>query len=131
VNIVSDRDLNLLGEFRIKVLQLGLTTQLSWLFQIGCKYPRRRIKRGRCTIAFIKQNNDITEGNIPLLQILDAIRYINRIPETSERDILIRLAAILQQLSESQIEEIIFLSNKYSAATKRVLRSLLMGGKLV
>jgi hypothetical protein len=105
--------------------RLGLTTQISWLFQIGCKNPRRRIKRGSCTIAFIKQNNNITESNVPLLQILDAIRYINKIPETSKKNSYIRLLAILMQLSDSQIEEIIFLSNKYTAATQRVLKNLL------
>ena len=105
--------------------RLGLTTQISWLFQIGCKNPRWRIKREHCTMAFIKQNNEITESNIPLLQILDAVRYIKKIPDTSEIESLRRLAAILKQLSELQIEEIISLSYKYTSATQKALKNLL------
>jgi len=107
---------------------LGLTTQVSWLFQIGCKNPRKRIKRGHCTIAFIKQNNEITESNIPLLQILDAVRYINKMPETSEKDVQRRLIAITKELPENQVNEIVSLSNKYSVATQRVLKNLLAEG---
>jgi hypothetical protein len=105
--------------------RLGLTTQISWLFQIGCKNPRRRIKRGSSTIAFIKQHNEITESNIPLLQILDAVRYINGIPETSEKDVQRRLVAILKELPDDQINEIVSLSYNYTTATQRVLKNLL------
>jgi len=57
---------------------LGLTTQLSNTIQIGKNVVRPAFKRGQYTISFIKQNNIITKENIPLLQILDAIRYIKK-----------------------------------------------------
>ena len=59
--------------------QLGLTTQVSNTIQIGKNQVRPSFKRERYTIAFVKQKNTITKENIPLLQLLDAIRYIKRI----------------------------------------------------
>jgi len=59
--------------------QLGLTTQVGNTIQIGKNQVRPGFKRGRYTISFIRQKNTITKANIPLLQLLDAIRYIKKI----------------------------------------------------
>ncbi|WP_298358967.1 DUF6088 family protein, partial [Runella sp.] len=56
--------------------QLGLTTQISNTIQIGKRDIRPAFQRERYTISFMKQKNTITKDNIPLLQILDAIRNI-------------------------------------------------------
>ena len=63
--------------------QLGLTTQLSNTIQIGSNDVRAVFKRGQYTIMFIRQKNIITRKNIPLLQILDAIKYIKKIPDAT------------------------------------------------
>ena len=55
---------------------LFLTTQVSNTIQIGCNNEKKAITRGMYKIRFIKQANKITEDNIPLLQILDSIRFI-------------------------------------------------------
>ncbi|HEU0227559.1 MAG TPA: DUF6088 family protein [Arachidicoccus soli] len=55
--------------------KLGLTTQVSNTIQIGKNQIRPDFKRERYTISFVRQKNIITKDNIPLLQILDAIRY--------------------------------------------------------
>ena len=59
--------------------QLGLTTQVSNTIQIGRNQIRPNFKRERYTISFIKQRNTITKENIPLIQILDAVKYIKKI----------------------------------------------------
>ena len=56
--------------------QLCLTTQVSNTVQIGKNQVRPNFKRERYTITFVKQKNIITKDNIPLFQVLDAIRYI-------------------------------------------------------
>jgi len=63
--------------------QLGLTRQISNTIQIGKNEIRPTFKRDRYTISFVKQKNTITKENIPLLQILDAIRYIKKIPDAT------------------------------------------------
>ena len=94
--------------------QLGLTTQVSNTVQIGKNQVRPNFKRERYTIAFVKQKNIITKDNIPLLQVLDAIRYIKDF-EDKEIKRLVRLAliyppatrallgALLEQLQQGKI----------------------------
>lgn len=62
---------------------MGLTTQVSNTIQIGKNEIRPTFKRGRFTNSFIKQKNIITKENIPLLQILDTINQIKKIPDTT------------------------------------------------
>ncbi len=66
--------------------QLGLTTQVSGIIQIGANEPKKSIIRGLYKIRFVKQANKITKKNVPFLRILDAIRNIKEIPNTTVQD---------------------------------------------
>lgn len=105
--------------------QLVLTTQVSNTIQIGKNEIRPSFKRDRYTIDFIKQKNNITKDNIPLLQILDAIRYIKKIPDTTITNSCIRFIAILRQLNEKDLLLIMRLANKYPPATRALLGAML------
>lgn len=98
--------------------KLGLTTQVSNTIQIGKKDIRAQFQRGRYTISFIKQKNDINKDNIPLLQILDAIRYVKKIPDTTFASAFKRLLRIIQDLSADEKKKIVKLLFKYPAATR-------------
>jgi hypothetical protein len=50
--------------------QLGLTTQISNVIQIGRNELRPTLVRGRYKIKFVKHKNARTKDNIPLLQRL-------------------------------------------------------------
>ena len=105
--------------------QLGLTTQVSNTIQIGKNEIRPNFKRERYAIAFIKQKNTITKDNVPLLQILDAIRYIRKIPDATVESSCKRFLAILKTLSEKDITSMIRLATKYPPATRALLGALL------
>lgn len=105
--------------------QLGLTTQVSNTIQIGKNQVRPNFKRERYTIAFVKQKNTITKENIPLLQILDAIRYIKKIPDTNIETSCRRFLAIIKNLSETETNTMVRLALKYSPATRALLGALL------
>jgi len=104
---------------------LGLTTQLSNTIQIGKNVVRPAFKRGQYTISFIKQNNIITKENIPLLQILDAIRYNQKIPDTTISKSTKRLSVILKNLSDSEKSTLVRLALKYPPSTRALLGTLL------
>ncbi|KUK56912.1 MAG: Uncharacterized protein XD81_1805 [Bacteroidetes bacterium 38_7] len=104
---------------------LGLTTQISNTIQIGKNVVRPAFKRGQYTISFIKQNNIITKENIPLLQILDAIRYIKKIPDTIISKSSKRLSVILKNLSDSEKSTLVRLALKYPPSTRALLGTLL------
>lgn len=105
--------------------QLGLTTQVSNTIQIGKNELRPTFKRERYTISFIKQKNTITKENIPLLQILDAIRYIKKIPDASPETSAKRLLAILKPISDKDKSILVRLALKYPPATRALLGALL------
>lgn len=104
---------------------LGLTTQLSNVIQIGKNVVRPAFKRGQYTISFIKQNNIITKENIPLLQILDAIRYIQKIPDTTVGKSGKRFIAILKDLSDTEKSTLVRLALKYPPSARALLGTLL------
>lgn len=105
--------------------QLGLTTQVSNTIQIGKKDVRPAFKREHYTISFIKQKNTITKANIPLLQILDAIRTIRKIPDTSLESSAKRLLIILNNVSSDDQKSLVRLALKYPPATRALLGALL------
>jgi len=105
--------------------QLGLTTQVSNTIQIGKNEVRPSLKRDRYTITFIKQKNTITRENIPLLQILDAMRYIKKIPDTSIESACRRFLTILKDLPEKDKTTLVRLAQKYPPATRALLGALL------
>jgi hypothetical protein len=113
--------------------QLGLTTQVSNTIQIGKNEIRNSFKRERYTISFIKQKNNITKENIPLLQILDSIRYIRKIPDANVTSSCKRLLDILNEFSEVDKSTLVRLSLKYSPVSRALLGALLdeLGNELL
>ena len=105
--------------------QLGLTTQVSNTIQIGRNEIRPALKRDRYTIKFIKQKNTITKEYVPLLQLLDAIRYIKKIPDNTVLSSCLRLISILKSLSQNDLSTLVRLSQKYPPATRALLGALL------
>ncbi|MBT4333552.1 MAG: hypothetical protein HOD64_09770 [Candidatus Cloacimonetes bacterium] len=105
--------------------QLGLTTQISNIIQIGRNETRPATQRGKYKIYFIKQKNKISKENIPLLQILDAIRYIKEIPDTKIQLLCNRFLNILSELSQNNKTTLIRLALNYSPATRALLGALL------
>lgn len=105
--------------------QLGLTTQLSNTIQIGKNEIRSAFQRERYMISFIKQKNTITKENIPLLQLLDAIRYIKKIPDNKPELSCKRLLVIIKALSDKDKSTMVRLALKYPPATKALLGAML------
>jgi hypothetical protein len=105
--------------------QLGLTTQISNTIQISKKEVRPSFKRGRYTISIIRQKNTITKENIPLLQILDAIRYIKKIPDTNNLLACKRFIAIIKDLPEKDKAALVRLAMKYPPTARALLGALL------
>lgn len=105
--------------------QLGLTSQVSNLIQIGRNEVRPAFKRERYRISFIRQRNPITRENVPLFQLLDAIRYIKKIPDSTLSSACKRLKVLVDELSVSEEKSIVRLSQKYPPATRALLGAIL------
>jgi len=105
--------------------KLGLTTQVSNTIQIGTNIDKKSIKRGKYTIRFIRQKNNITKENITLLQILDSIRFIKRIPDSDINKSCERLRNNIQNLSDEDQKYLVKLAMKYNPATRALTGAIL------
>ena len=83
------------------------------------------VKRERYTITFVKQKNIITKDNIPLLQVLDAIRYINKIPDAIIDASCKRFLAIIKDFEDKEIKRLVRLALIYPPATRALFGALL------
>ncbi len=107
--------------------QLGLSTQISSIIQIGRNTVRPGFRRGVYKISFVLQKNIITKDNIPLLQILDSIRYIKKIPDTSISSACKRLKEIIKDLPKENKIILVRLALKYPPAARSLLGAILDG----
>lgn len=105
--------------------QMGLTTQVSSIIQIGKNQTRPAFTRGQFSVAIVSQRNRITRENTPLLQLLDAIRFIKKIPGSSPDSSCRRLLVLLKNLSEQDINTLVLLALKYSPSVRALTGALL------
>jgi len=105
--------------------ELGLTTQVPFALQIGVANEKKAIKRKFYRIHFIKQHNEITKGNIYLLQLLDCLRFFKNIPDSMPDETCRRLLLLLKKLDKQRREEIKKLSLKYTPQATALLGAML------
>lgn len=105
--------------------QLGFTTQVSNTIQIGKNEVRPQLERGRYSISFVKQKNIINKENIYALQLLDVLRFINKIPDTTIENILKRFIELLKKMDSKEISNIQRLALKYKPSVRALLGAIL------
>ena len=105
--------------------KLGLTTQVSNTIQIGTNIDRKPRKRGKYTIRFIRQKNTITKENTFMLQILDSIRFIKRIPDADVTESCKRIISIFRNFSQEERIAIAKYALKYNPGTKAITGAIL------
>ncbi|MCC5935067.1 MAG: DUF6088 family protein [Candidatus Cyclonatronum sp.] len=105
--------------------QLNLTTQVSSVIQIGKNQIRPAFKRGRFRISFILQKNIITKENIPLLQYLDCLRYLKKIPDATVQNSIRLLSEQFSTLEPGKINTMVRLALKYPPAAQALLGAIL------
>lgn len=104
---------------------LGLTTQVPFALQIGVRNEKKAIQRDVYRISFIKQQNTITKENIPLLRLLDCLRFFKNIPDTMPDEACKRLMYLFSQLDKTQITKTKKLALKYNPSTIALLGAML------
>lgn len=105
--------------------KMGLTTQITSAITIGTNKYRRPLKRGEYPVSFIVQPNPITEENIPLLRILDAIKLIREIPATSPDDSVRGIGRLISALSADERKRLAALAEGYTPYVRALLGAIL------
>jgi hypothetical protein len=101
--------------------KMQLTTQLSNTIQIGRNSFKPTIKRGIYTIQFVLQKNIITKENIEKLQVLDCLKMIKGIPDTTKDNSLHVIGKIIRKYKKANRDILIQLAMKYPASTRALL----------
>jgi len=104
---------------------LHLTTQIPAVLQISTYKEKKRIQRGYYRICFVKQWNTITKENIPLLQLLDCLRFFKIIPDAMPENSCRRLLVLLSELSDKHRNKIKKLALKYPPQAIALLGAML------
>jgi hypothetical protein len=99
----------------------GLTTQISNTIQIGRNTFKPPLKRGIYSIQFVLQKNLIKKENVKVLQVLDCLKMLKGIPDTTRENSLSVLGRIIRKYNKADREMIIQLSMKYPASTRALL----------
>ena len=76
-------------------------------------------------MSFLKQDNPITEDNIELLRILDAVKMIRSIPAVSPDSACLSLVAIIQVLNRKDKEDLERLSLAYTSYVRALVGAIL------
>lgn len=105
--------------------KLGLTTQVpNEITIVGNKY-NRRTQVGRIKVKYIKSKAPINKNDTFLLQILDALNDIKKIPDTSTSEVARILKFKIQSLSTVDKKKIIKLSQFYRPYVRAIIGEIL------
>lgn len=103
---------------------MGIGSQISGSILIGTNKYRRALSRGDYTVHFLKQENEITEHNIELLRILDAVRLIREIPSVSPSDACSSLIEIIRTLDSHKQKELGTLALVYTNYVRAIVGAI-------
>lgn len=105
--------------------QLNLTTQNYFRTKIATNRSRKKIEKGWLKTSTVKAYTEISEDNYQLLGILDAIKDIRNIADTSTTQAIKILGGKLVKFSEKDIEALIKLSMAYPPRVRALLGAII------
>ena len=105
--------------------KFGLTTQVPAMLQIAVSKEKKPVTRANYRISFIIQQSTITKANVPVLQLLDCLRFFKNIPDAMPNEICRRLLVLFKQLTQIQTNTAKRLALKYPPSTIALLGAIL------
>lgn len=104
---------------------MGLTTQVSNVVTVSGSRYNRNATLGKLKLRYVKSRVPVKKENVFLLQLLDAIRDMKKIPDTSVKEIIIKLKHILFDLNARQTRDLISLAKYYRPFVKAMVGAIL------
>ena len=106
--------------------QMGLTTQMSFVYTIATTQKRKKLTAENHQMQFVKAYCKPTENNIHLLRILDAIQDLKNIPDCPIDGAVELLLTQISKLSLSEISEFVKCAKHYPPRVRAVVGALLL-----
>ncbi len=105
--------------------QLGLTTQMPRIITVACNGGRQKKEFGTISIKTIVTRIPVKEKDVKLLQYLDVLKDIKKIPD-SDTDLSLKIMRrYISELSESEQGRLVKLAQSYYSPQARALVGLL------
>lgn len=105
--------------------KLGLTTQIPKVFKIASLNRRITIDNGQIKAKPVKSYIEITNSNFELLEILDALKDFNQIPDLDVKEGIKNLTSRIKKLNNKDLQALIKYSLKYPPRTRALLGAIL------
>jgi len=105
--------------------QLGLSTQVAKTTTIATKRAYKKVKIDNIQIKFVPKRVDVSKDDIFLVQILDALKDIKKIPATTPEQAFISLKNIITNLSKNKQIKTAQYAMKYTPRTRALLGAIL------
>lgn len=106
--------------------RLGITTQVPSVITVAVGKERWTKKVfNNLTIKIVPTYADVTDENIPYLEILDVIANIKKIPDTLPNNVIKSLNYLLKKFDNTQLKQLTTLSFNYPPSTRALLGMLL------
>jgi len=104
---------------------LGLTSQVSNTIMIarGSNQPAKDILGYK--VRFVKRNFKFSRDDVKLLQMLDALKDIKIIPDTTVRASLKILITNLEKLKAGELQQMVRLARRYPPSTRALLGAII------
>lgn len=103
----------------------SLSTQISSEIQIGTNQYRRPLRRGNYKISFVLQPNAIEDSDVELIQLLDCIKFITKIPGTSTDEACRRIICIVAEFDSKKLVKLTKYTLKYAPFVRALLGAIL------
>jgi hypothetical protein len=104
---------------------MALTTQMAFRIKIASRSKRISINRGTLVANAVKSYAEVTDTNYEILGVLDAFKDIKRIPDCSVAQAIRRLSAILKELNEKQISDLLKYALVYPPRVRALVGAVL------
>lgn len=105
--------------------QLGLTTQMAFMYSIASRSKRISINKGTLRAKPVKSYAEVTDENYELLGFLDAMKDLKKIPDTDTKTCVAILSGKIKQLKEKQTNEMIEYALLYPPRVRALLGAIL------
>lgn len=106
--------------------RLGLTTQIPKTVTIAWGGARQTRIVGTLRVKLVSSRAPVGERSRPLIELLDALKDIRRIPDSSPAMVLDVLVARIAQLSRAQRQRMVRLAVAYYPSATRALLGLVL-----
>ena len=105
--------------------RLGLTTQVSNVITIASNQSSRKVKLQNTTIKFVPKLNQSSKKDIKLLQLLDALNSLKKIPDTSIDEAFRMIKIMIEKLEKKEQQSLAKLALNYPPRTKALIGAIL------